>query len=234
MSKRQQLREKRQRQTRQQRFIVIGGIVVVAVAVVGWLIYQSTKPLGPIVSVTATPPPNSDGSAIGSPDAKVTVTVYEDFQCPVCKRLHESIEPQLLTEYVYPGKVRYDYRHLIVIGNESWDAAKASECAGEQGWFWPYHDILFANQTAENVGDFTVRRLKAMAGELKLDQAKFDSCLDSNKFEGLVNADVASAKQIGLNSTPVTVITGASPIVGVEQYETYKQAIDRALAAAGQ
>ena len=234
MSKRQQLREKHHRQTRQQRLIAIGAVAVVAVAVAGWLIYQNTKPLGAILPVTSTPPPNSDGSAIGSPDAKVTVTVYEDFQCPVCKRLHDTIAPQLLTEYVYTGKVRYDYRHLIVIGDESWDAAKSSECAGEQGWFWPYHDMLFANQTGENVGDFTARRLKAMAGELKLDQQKFDSCFDTNQFNNLVNGDVAAARQLGLNSTPVTVVTGTLPIVGVEPYETYKRAIDLALAAAGQ
>lgn len=237
MTKRQQLREKHRREVRRQRLIAIGAIVVVAVAVTGWLIYQNTRPIGEIVSVTATPPPNSDGSAIGSPDAQVTVTVFEDFQCPVCKRLHDTIAPQLLAEYVYTGKIRYDYKHLIVIsqaGGESWQAAEASECAGEQGWFWPFHDILFANQTGENIGDFTDRRLKAMAGRLGLDQGKFDSCLDSNKFDSTVSGDVAAAKQLGLNSTPVTVIPGIQPIIGVEPYETYKRAIDLALAAAGQ
>ncbi|MEK9164866.1 MAG: alpha/beta fold hydrolase [Chloroflexota bacterium] len=234
VSKRQQLRERRQRQTQRQRLIAIGGIVVVALAVVGWLIYQNFRPVGSYVSVTSTPPPNSDGSAIGSPDAKVVVTAYEDFQCPNCGNFTRQVEGRLFEEYVYTGKIRYDYAHFIVIdrgGSESRHAAEASECAAAQGWFWPYHEMLFANQTAENVGDFADKRLKAFAGALALDQQQFDSCLDAGKFSNVVTGDVANGRSLGVSGTPTLIIPGAAPIVGTQDYTVYQQAIEAALTA---
>ncbi len=230
------MREKRQREARQRRLIAIAGIVLVAVATVGWLIYQNTRPVGSYVTVTSTPPPNSDGSALGSPDAKVTVMAFEDFQCPVCRSYSETIEPRILADYVETGKIRYDFRHFIIIdrgGSESRHAAEASECAAEQGWFWPYHDMLFANQTAENVGDFKDNRLNAFAGALKLDTSKFNSCFNGGKYRTVVDADIAAATQLNVQGTPSIYVPGHVLFEGLHTYEEYQQAIDAALVAAG-
>lgn len=238
MSKRQELRAKRQREARQQRLFILGGIVVVAVAVAGWLIYQNTRPVGSFVSVTSTPPPNSDGSAIGSPDARVTLMIFEDFQCPICRVFTQNIRPRIFEEYVYTGRIRFDYRHFIVIdgnvgGTESRQAAEASECAAEQGWFWPYHDMLFANQTGEGVGDFLDNRLRAFAGDLGLNKGQFNSCFNSSKYSNVINGDVAAARQLGISGTPTLIVPGSQPLSGAQDYNVYKQAIDAALAAAG-
>jgi protein-disulfide isomerase len=162
---------------------------------------------------------------------------FEDFQCPNCRIFSENVETQLFTDYVYTGRVRFDYRHFIVIdrgGSESRDAARASECAAEQGWFWPFHEMLFTNQRGENAGDFTTKRLKAFAGDLDLDQAKFNSCLDSRKFDSLISADEVAGRQFGVTGTPTVVITPGNTVLGgVRSYDEYKQAIDAALAAAG-
>ena len=85
MSKRKELRERRQRQSQQQQYFIVGAIVVLAVAVVSYLIYQNTRPVGSFQTVQSTPPPNTDGSAVGSPDAKVVAMLFEDFQCPICR-----------------------------------------------------------------------------------------------------------------------------------------------------
>ncbi|MBI2977152.1 MAG: thioredoxin domain-containing protein [Chloroflexi bacterium] len=236
MKKRQLLREKHHRETRQRRIILIGGIVLVAVAVVGWLIYQNTRPVGSYVTVTSTPPPNSDGSALGSPDAKVTVMAFEDFQCPVCRIFSETIWPRIVADYVETGKIRYDFRHVIVIdrgGSESRHAAEASECAAEQGWFWPYETMLFANQTGENVGDFTDNRLNAFATALGLDTTKFESCFNGGKYRTVVDADIAAATQLNIQGTPSVYVPGHAVLEGLKGYEVYQQAIDAALAAAG-
>lgn len=240
MSKRKELRQRRQRQSQQQQYIIVGAIVLVAVAVVGYLIYQNSRPVGSIQTVQSTPLPNSDGSAVGSPDAKVVAMLFEDFQCPICREFTRTIEPLLYEKYIATGKIRLDYRHLIVIdgnvgGTESKDAANASECAAEQGWFWPYHDVLFTNQSGEHAGDFTPQRLKAFAGSLKLDQGKFDSCLDTAKYQNILTADQAAARQIGANGTPTFFIQGQTPIGGVPRdgFAAYEKIIEAALAAAG-
>jgi len=64
------------------------------------------------------------------------------------------VERQLIEQYVATGQVRLEYHHFIVVdgnvgGNESRHAAEASECANEQGRFWDYHAMLFANQEGE-------------------------------------------------------------------------------------
>ncbi|MEK7441945.1 MAG: DsbA family protein [Chloroflexota bacterium] len=240
MSKRKELRERRQRQSQQQQYFIVGAIVVVAVAVVGYLIYQNSRPVGSIQTVQSTPLPNSDGSSVGSPDAKVVAMLFEDFQCPICSEFNRLIEPQIYEKYIKTGKIRLDYRHLIVIdgnlgGTESKDAANASECAAEQGWFWPYHDMLFANQTGERVGDFAPQRLKAFAGSLKLDQGKFDSCLDTAKYQNILTADQAAARQIGASGTPAFFIQGQPLVSGVPRdgFATFERVIEAALAAAG-
>ncbi|MBI3241557.1 MAG: thioredoxin domain-containing protein [Chloroflexi bacterium] len=238
MTKRQELRARRQRESRQRQLYIIGGIVVVAVAIVGWLAYQNFRPIGTFKSVESTPPPNADGSAIGSADAKVVLQIFEDFQCPICRRFTQDIEPRILNDYVYTGKVRYDFRHFIVIdgnkgGNESQRAAEASECAAEQGWFWPFHDMLYTNQTGEAVGDFIDRRLKVFAVDLSLDKAKFNSCFDSGKYQNVVAADLIAARQNGVTGTPTIIIPGSVPLSGAQDYSVYQQAIDAALAAAG-
>ena len=240
MSKRKELRERRQRQSQRQQYIIVGAIVLVAVAVVGYLIYQNSRPVGSFETVQSTPLPNTDGSSVGSPDAKVVAMLFEDFQCPICREFSRTIKPQIYEKYIATGKIRLDYRHLIVIdgnlgGTESKDAANASECAAEQGWFWPYHDMLFANQTGERVGDFAPQRLKAFAGSLKLDQGKFDSCLDTARYQNILTADQAAARQIGASGTPAFFIQGQPLVSGIPRdgFTAFEKVIEAALAAAG-
>ena len=123
------------------------------------------------------------------------------------------MERQLIEQYVTTGKVRFEYHHYIVIdghtgGSESRHAAEASECANEQGAFWDYHAMLFANQQGEGGGGFADRRLKAFAEALKLDTGKFNACFDAHRYAGQVQADEAMARSLGLDSTPTIFVNG--------------------------
>src|SRR6202011_3426672 len=79
------------------------------------------------------------------------------------------------------------------------DAEKAAEgarCAGEQGKFWEFHDLLFSSHQVD------VPSLKNHAADLKLDQAKFDACLDSGAEAAAVKKDQAEGMRLGLTGTP--------------------------------
>ena len=161
----------------------------------------------------------NDDHIRGDKNAKITLLEYSDFECPFCSR-HKPTMDQLLTQY--DGDVRLVYRHfpLNSIHPNAQKAAEASECASEQGKFWEMHDILFANQTA-----LGVTNLKAYAGQLSLNQSKFDDCLDSGKYAGLVNDQAAEAQAAGITGTPGTfvndqLVKGAFPIT------TFQQIID--------
>lgn len=207
MSKREEMRRRRQAQTRQRQLVVIGVIVVIAFAIVGWLIYQNSRPIGEFVTIPTKEYPLASGKSMGQADAPVTILVFSDFQCPFCGVLATTTEAQLIENFVNTGQARLEYRHFIVVdgnvgGSESRDAAEASECAAEQGQFWNYHDFVFANQQGEGRGAFAERRLKAFAEAVGLDTAAFNACFDSNRYAGAVRTDESLGAQMGVTGTP--------------------------------
>jgi protein-disulfide isomerase len=213
MSKREEMRRRRQAQVRQRQMTVLGGVVVVALAITAWLIYQNTKPIGPITAIPTQAYAQANGKVLGAAEAPVTILLFSDFQCPNCRIFAEGAEKQVIAQFVDTGRARLEYRHFIVIdgnvgGSESRDAAEASECASDQGQFWNYHDLLYANGGREGGGAYTIRRLKAMAAGMGLDAATFDQCLDSNQHAADVRADEALAAQLGVNSTPSIFVNG--------------------------
>ncbi len=59
---------------------IIGVVVVVALLLIGWTVYQNTRPIGPIVEITPEAYLFADGKVIGSPAARVVVQEFSDFQ----------------------------------------------------------------------------------------------------------------------------------------------------------
>ena len=80
MSKREELRKRRQQQARRSQTTVLGGIVILALAVTGYLIYQNTRPIGEISLVEKESFPLADGKALGTADARVVIQEFSDFQ----------------------------------------------------------------------------------------------------------------------------------------------------------
>ena len=118
------------------------------------------------------------------------------------------MERQLEDKYVKTGQMKFVYRYMAFLGQESQWAAEAAECAGEQGKFWDYHDTLFANQKGENQGAFSKDNLKKFAADLKLDTTKFNECLDSGKYTDKVKKSNDDAAQLGVSSTPTVLVNG--------------------------
>ena len=154
--------------------------------------------------------------------AKVVGIEYYDFECPFCSRHHPTME-QLAAEY--GDQIAWVYRHFpLSFHPEAVPAANASECANEQGKFWEYADALFANQTSLATGYYNT-----LAGELGLNQSKFDDCLASNKYQAVIDAQTASGAAAGVNGTPATFINGQL-VSGAVPYASLKQIVDAELA----
>ena len=114
---------------------------------------------------------------------------------------------------------------MAFLGPESTWAAEASECAGEQGKFWEYHDKLYASQSGENQGVFSKAHLKEFASAISLDSQKFEECFDQGKFSDRVESQTNLARQLGITSTPAFVINGQF-ILGAQPYEVFQQVIE--------
>jgi len=71
------------------------------------------------------------------------VRVQAIFSDRTCGKFATDVERQIEEKFGKTGTVRFVYRHMAFLGDESQWAAEASECAGEQAKFWEYHDKLF-------------------------------------------------------------------------------------------
>ncbi len=187
----------------------------------------------PVVTPASfTPTTLADGHALGNADAPVTVEVWADYQCPYCARFSEQVEPQIIAAYVASGDVRFVYRNLAFLGDESRWAAVAARLAQQQGMFWPFHDYLFANQLGENVGSFAVARLKEIASKVGLDRTTFDAGLEleaARTLFGEIQAESeADATRLGISATPTVVVDGAK--LSGNDWDTIRTAIEAALA----
>ena len=158
----------------------------------------------------------ANGTVYGDPAAPVTVTEYLDFQCPVCLRASLTVLAAIEKTYVETGKAKIEIKPIAILGDESVAAAAASRCATDQGRFGPYHDVLFANQGAENDGGYNNDRLKDFATRVGLDGADFNSCLDAKTYESQVKADTQASKGLGVKGTPTIFVDGTKVETSVE------------------
>jgi protein-disulfide isomerase len=140
-----------------------------------------------------------------------------------------SASPQLIEEYVNTEKVRYVFKYFPFLGDESYYAAEAAECAGDQGKFWEYHDLLFFRWRGEGVGTFLPDPLKGYAAELALDTQAFATCLDSRRHQFTALADKRDGAQAGVKYTPTLFLNG-QVISPIRDYEQLKTKIEDALA----
>lgn len=247
-SKRQAVQEERRKKEQQKRLrqiiYIVGGallVVIIAFSINAFAKQNSAKVVqGDVVTVTPKTRPQADGHSMGDPNAKVKIIEYSDFQCPYCKQFADTTEQAIIDNFIATGKVFFTYhsmgnfvsQNIGLGGTESRDAAEASYCASDQGKFWEYKDILFANSLGEDQGYFARPRLEKMAEALDLDLTQFNECMDAKKFRNQVNQDFSDGIAAGVTGTPSFVINGKL-ITGAQPIEVFQQEIEAALQAAG-
>jgi protein-disulfide isomerase len=187
---------------------------------------------------TAHPPstiPVRGESFKGDKTARIAIIEYSDFECPFCgKFMHETF-PQIDSNYIKTGKVKYFYRDLTLPSHHhAIPAARAAHCAGEQDKFWELHEDLFANQTALEEKDISAR-----AQALGVNADKFGQCLSSGRYVDDIRKSTQEAAKMGIVGTPTFVIgsidsdgvvTVSKTIEGAYPYDLFKSDIDDLLA----
>jgi protein-disulfide isomerase len=166
------------------------------------------------------------GAAIkGKAGAPVHIVEFSDFQCPYCTRGAATVEEVVAA---YGDKVSFEYRHFpLNFHDRARRAAEASECANDQGKFWAYHDLLFANQSALQEPD-----LENYATQAALDLEGFRTCMSSGKHAATVDADMAAGAAVGMQGTPGFFVNGRV-LSGAQPLPAFKEIIDAELKAKG-
>lgn len=142
-------------------------------------------------------------TALGKPDAPVTLFEYGDLQCPSCASFAEEELPGLISNYVRTGEMRIVYRPLNIIGPDSLRAARMAVALGAQDRLWQFVDLMYRNQGAENTGYVTKTYLEALASAIP--GANVRRAL-ADRGSVSVNAQIATssaqARRLGLSGTP--------------------------------
>jgi protein-disulfide isomerase len=164
--------------------------------------------------------PTADNPSKGSTDAKVTVQVFGDFQCPYCLRVLPALAQ---IERKFPGRVRFVWRNYpLSFHNQAALAAEAAqEVFAQKGAtaFWKYHDLLFA---AQGTGGLERQNLERLAKKVGLDIPKFRAALDSRRHKPVVDRDIAAANKAEIGGIPAFLIndyflSGAQPVTVFER-----------------
>jgi protein-disulfide isomerase len=170
---------------------------------------------------------------VGSPNAPITLEVYADYQCPMCRNFFLDIVPSVMTEYVNTGKVRLIHRDFpLPMHAYSKLATRYANAAGQLGMYDVVATQIFKTQAEwEQNGNVDVQVAKVVPpGEMQKirEMVKSDSHLDDT-----VTADVAMGNQDRLNQTPTLIIVShgkRSKIDGSVPFPVLKSYLDQLLA----
>ncbi len=165
-------------------------------------------------------------ASLGDPNAPVLMVEYSDFACPFCGRFHQSTKDQIVAEFVDTGLVHFVRKDFIAVGGDR--AAEAAHCAGDQGAYWEYTDILYANQETDRGSWANADVHRGYALELDLDADALVSCFEARTHQERVNASSQEAVANGGQGTPYFVINDI-PVSGAQPFDVFQQAIELAL-----
>lgn len=178
----------------------------------------------------------------GSKDAKVTIVVFDDFQCPFCSRMHQTLFQDVLKDYGDRVKVIYKDFPLYEIHPWAGRAAVNANCLAQQssGAFWDFADTVHYNPR-QIMGD--KRPLEGQIAELdritfelgkkhSVDATQLGQCVKTQKDDA-VKASVKEAEGLGVEGTPALFINGAR-LDGAVPAPELRATIDQALRDAGE
>jgi protein-disulfide isomerase len=155
---------------------------------------------------------------IGTNNPKVTIVEFVDFKCPNCKAAAPILREVLQK---YSSKVKLIIRHFPVESTHpgASQLAALSECAYQQGWFWPLHDWLYDNQ--DKIGsNISTADVDSLGSLFAWDKDKMRKCFVSNEAKITVNKDYADAYRFGVGGTPTFFINGKK-VEGVIPFEVW-------------
>ncbi len=175
----------------------------------------------------------ADDVVRGDPQAPITILEYSDFTCGFCEKFFHETFPQLFTQYIKTGKVRFVYRDFPRSpGGPALHSSQAARCAGQQDAYWPMHDRLF-----KSGGRFSPDELNGYAKELGLQPDTFEQCMEDNEFVSDIFKDRMEAGSLGIRGTPAFVLfpthtpedTSLILIPGAFPFETFQEQIEKLL-----
>jgi protein-disulfide isomerase len=220
---------KRVRSSKKRKYLYLG-ITVLVVALAGvFLLTRGTSGTNSNAFPTFPLAISQQNPVLGSKSAPYTIFEFGDFQCPTCDYWYKTQEKVIVQNLVNPGKAKLVWFDFIIYNSDSRLAANAAYAAGEQGKFWEFHDLLYANQGEANSGWVTKQLMMSFAQQLGLDLTAFTQSMNSGKYNTLLDMNFRAGEQVVVNGTPTFFVVGPTgafvTVVGAQPFSTFQQAI---------
>ncbi len=212
--------------------------VIIGVGAGGYLLFINGQPSSRTSEIQTFDFPNR----LGSEDAPITIIEFGEYQCPNCALFFRNVFEEFSARYIDTGLVKMYYRDFPYYGPESFSAAIAARCAGEQGQYWEYHHTLYEFQGEINSGWANNSMLKVFAVMTQLEKEgvgdvaakqQFDTCLDSERYLEEIRADYEDGLRLGVSGTPTFIIIGPDGreerIVGAQPLSVFERVIESML-----
>lgn len=193
-------------------------------------IFQPNFPMAtPQPTVRVNTAPNISVRLIkGSPNAKVKMIEFADFECPYCRMFALDILPKIDAEYIQTGKVFFIFKHnpLTSIHQNAYTAATIAECA-TLARFWKTHNVIFQNQNSWADLDKTgaLNKLVSLAVSQGNNETMLRNCLKTPYASSGVLTDLKEAGKLSVDGVPYFNING-TVVYGAQSYNTFKQIIE--------
>jgi protein-disulfide isomerase len=220
-----QQREQQKARERRRRTLIVSAAVVgvlALAAVIGVIAANSggkgnkVSESGPAVAPSGATGKDSLAIQVGADDAPSTLTVWEDFRCPICAQFENAFR-ETIHELENTGQIKVQYHLATLIdgnmgGTGSLDAANAAACAQDVGKFSAYHDVLYRNQPRETDDAFgRSSKLIVRAGKVVgLDTPAFRSCVEDGTHNTWVQKSNTAFQNGGFQGTPTALLNGES------------------------
>jgi protein-disulfide isomerase len=175
-----------------------------------------------------------DGADLGSPDAPVTISVFNDLQCSTCDDYEVHTVDPLIEDYARTGKARLEFRNYSLGQAETTKAAYAAVAAGEQDREWQFVELLFRNQDAAPANTVSEEFLNDLGNSITdLDLSTWRKNMESPQVKARVEADAQLAADYGLRVNGPSVVVEGPGGTRVLQDAPSRQDVEDAVAAVG-
>ncbi len=162
----------------------------------------------------------------GNPDAPVVLIEYADFECPYCAMAYPVVKNLAKRFHDNLAEVFREFP-LAEIHPHALHAALAAEAAGNQGKFWPMHDILF-----EHNRKLDDKSLLTYAKDVGLDLPIFERDFADPETAKRITQSLQEGIRHGVQGTPTFFLNGTQLEVGTyDELETLVSEAVRATAA---
>ena len=170
-----------------------------------------------------------DKAIVFNQGAPLKLSIWEDFQCPVCKQFEASLG-SYVEDLVKNGEAEVAFHTASFLGPESRRAANAGFCAADEGRFLDFHKAMYVIQSPiENSGFWNPENLIRIGEKVGITSESFATCVREDAKRDLVDTVADSMTKYGVEGTPTVFINGkewqrTSPTFDLEEFRSAVEA----------